>query len=338
MLGKLRDEKKRIKEINDRVVSALQQSGQCLHPDAPAQCSGDTIKAHSVSKSLLKKIADENSCVYHLSATPSSPTDRIHIQKRSISTTSTFRGFCSSHDNQLFLPVENNGLELTRRHTFLLAYRAISNTIYRRQRIRELKQDSVIVTDQGLDKAGHIWHDPLTFLPSDIIEDTHAKMQRAIQTNNYNRTCFFAIEFDIVPEILCCTTLGIPAAINGKPLQSKHFGIITLSVLPLNISKGVAIFAWYNNSIVNEKFIASLADLSKCSIPDTLVKFLFHHAKDIYFKPIWWDSLPHNAQKSLQERLFHNFRGHQNCPPDSKFDGNHYVNWKVTCIKTNLKL
>ncbi len=285
-------------------------------------------------KIITKKIADENSCVYHWSATPSSPDDKFKIQKRAIGSTSTFRGFCSSHDNQLFRPVENDGLELTRRHTFLLAYRAISNTIYRRQRIRELLQDSVIATDQGLDKAGHIWHDLLTYLPSDIIEDTHAKMQMAIQTKNYNRTCFFAIEFDIVPEILCCTTLGIPADINGE----FQVGIITLSVLPLNITKGVAIFAWYNHNIVNKNFIASFADLSKCSIPDTLVRFLFRSAKDIYFKPDWWDSLPHNAQKSLKERLLHNFRGHQNCPPDSEFDGNHYVKWKVTRIKTNLKL
>src|SRR5947209_2216175 len=81
----------------------------CLHPQAPAGCNGKIIRAHSIPKrSGLKRIA-KNGKVYSFSylVTASIRGENLYQPKQiGIEDASTFTGFCRSHDNKIFEPIE----------------------------------------------------------------------------------------------------------------------------------------------------------------------------------------------------------------------------------------
>jgi hypothetical protein len=79
---------------------------QCLHPEASYQeCSTRIIDAHTIQKSgPLKRIVDDTSHVLTFSRDSNGhfKTEKIGWQKAS-----TFKGFCSKHDKQMFSCIED---------------------------------------------------------------------------------------------------------------------------------------------------------------------------------------------------------------------------------------
>jgi hypothetical protein len=97
-----------------------------------ADCSSEFIKAHSVPKSSLKKIARDGR-VYSFIPDP------INIKKQDgilqpnlvgIKDASIFTGFCSVHDNELFAKVEDQTFIASPEQCFLLAYRAQARELF----------------------------------------------------------------------------------------------------------------------------------------------------------------------------------------------------------------
>ena len=110
----------------------IRRSQTCMHYDWQPCCS-DTIEAHSIQKnSALSSIA-ENGEVYAPSSVLSDlkkSGGRISFQRRKTKSFSTFRGFCSQHDNELFLAIDDHPLEPTAEQAFLYAYRSLCREIF----------------------------------------------------------------------------------------------------------------------------------------------------------------------------------------------------------------
>lgn len=313
---------------------------ECLHPEAPRHCNGNIVRAHTVQRNGALSLIAENGHVLTLGLDPDRANGRLVVaEKVGIRKASTFTGFCSTHDKQLFAPIEDNPLQLTRRHAFLLAYRCISRERFGKSRLAELGPKSV--------DAGTIPEDAAQFIQAgaDLAEKdlfVFNQMQEALIRDKYSRTQFYAIEFDSVPDIMCSGGTNVIYDFGGNfiqnmykdPLREKPFDIITLSLLPYGTGHGVAIFAWYGKSIVNEKFIKSLHTLPNLHIPNILVRFLFYNFENMYWSPAWWEDLPEKAQDNLLN-LF-KYRTFDPTPfYDLRPDGNKYVNWKIVGKRKN---
>lgn len=333
----------KIKEI---MQDARYNHGECLHPGAPVNCSGSIIKAHTVQKALLRHIADTDKQVYTPEVNLFSADAPIRIKNVSIRNASIFHGFCEAHDSELFQPIEVDSIELNREHAFLLAYRAQSLELFAKRKINEIdlskKLHGDIKDPINQQIAALIKYQQLG--ASIAIDDmaTHAKMKQAFLTNNYSDTNFYAITFDRIPDILSSGGISPICDIRGNYLQDlnqvKPLDGITLSLLPYGNGNGVAFFAWFGKSNVNEKFVKSIESLQELDISDAIVRFLFHHIENIFLKPSWWDKLKRRKQQYLLCRTL--FSLHPQTSPyfDMGPDGMNYVDWKVTGIKTSLGL
>lgn len=317
---------------------------ECLHPAAPQDCNGNIVRAHTVQRSGALSLIAEDGHVLTLGSDPDMANGRlVEAQRIGISRASTFTGFCATHDKQLFAPIEDHPLQLIRRHAFLLAYRCISREYFGKARGTELipVSEAAGTTSAALGKMEQI---ALDLAKKDLA--VFDEMGKGILRNKYSETRFYAIEFDSVPDILCSGTTNVIYDFAGNmiqnmykdPARAKPFDIITLSLLPFDTGHGVAVFAWYGKSSVNEKFIKSLHNLPKRDIPNILVRFLFYNFENIFWSPTWWDNLLEEAQNTLLDLW--EYRTFDPAPfYDLRPDGNRYVNWKVVGKrKTNLKL
>lgn len=65
-----------------------------------------------------------------------------------INSASTFTGFCSKHDTQLFAPLETEDFRSTFQQCFLLGYRAFAREVYTKKQVQ-----SSLLSDVGLIRA-----------------------------------------------------------------------------------------------------------------------------------------------------------------------------------------
>jgi hypothetical protein len=103
--------------------------GRCLDPEM--SCDGAAIRAHSVQKATAIDRIAENDHVYELQMKFVEGTPRCEFNLVGRNRASTFTGFCSSHDSELFRPIDTQPLSLVdKRQLFLIAYRSVSRELH----------------------------------------------------------------------------------------------------------------------------------------------------------------------------------------------------------------
>jgi len=118
----------------DRVLRECRVK-KCLHPNKQ-ECSSKIIKAHSIQNNkILNKLSSEGEVI--VATKTSSATGDFGSIGRKIAT--TFSGFCSKHDNQLFSPIENkNYIPGDLKQEFLFAYRSLSREMIVKEEAKNL--------------------------------------------------------------------------------------------------------------------------------------------------------------------------------------------------------
>ena len=307
---------------------------ECLHPEAPHNCKGGIVKAHTIQRSGgLSKIAEDR----HVLA-PDAYSDPTVMKTIGINRASTFTGFCMFHDDQLFAPIEKHTLQLNRRHAFLLAYRGITKELYLKKRVVEH-----VATDDAPYPSIWLDHQAGAKVALLDLQPIQQDMGNAIVTGSFRDTNYYAIEFDSVPDILCSGAVNIEYDFHAIRLQyltsSEPIEYTTFSLLPYGDGGGVAIFAWFGKSNVNKKFIRSISSLPVSDIPDAIVRFAFQHFENMFLAPNWWERLSDNVREALLKRYDSTFSIDGYTLIDLRPDGYNYVNWKVVGKpKTNVKL
>lgn len=303
---------------------------ECLHPEAPQRCRGNIVKAHTVQKSGgLTSIAEGGHVL-----TPDPYSDPTQMTKIGINKASTFTGFCEFHDDSLFAPIEKRPLQLTRRHAFLLAFRAISKELF-------LKRGTVEHEIADDSPFPHFWLNYQADAKRALrdLQPIYDEMGKAIANKRFRNTSFYTIEFDSIPQVLCTGAPNVEFDFHGNRIQlltryaPREY--ITLSMLPFDRNRSVAVFAWHGKSNANEKFIRSLSLLSKRDIPDAIVRFAFQSIENMFLAPPWWDNLPEPIKERLLARYDSSFWRDGSEFIDLRADGNHYVNWKVVGKRKN---
>lgn len=114
-------------------------TGSCLHPEAnDATCRGKgVIRSHSIQRGGgLSAIAEAG----HVLTSKSSSLQETERRKGKpalsrigLNRASTFPGFCSFHDAQLFRPIERGDIEVNPHTAFLFGYRAFCLELQRKR-------------------------------------------------------------------------------------------------------------------------------------------------------------------------------------------------------------
>ena len=106
----------------------------CMVPSTwRKDCVNTTSQSHTVPKSgSLRRIARDGhvySLILRLEA-QRKPEGKFVPRLLGINRASTFTGFCSKHDNNIFQPLEKSKFTGTQEQCFLLGYRALAREIY----------------------------------------------------------------------------------------------------------------------------------------------------------------------------------------------------------------
>lgn len=172
--GKAEKERVAPFEVVKHIKRATSFSDCLCPPGDKGACSGQIIKAHSLSKrAALEKIAE----LGHVTSFGKRMENlffknQLDFDKIGLREASTFTGFCGHHDNAIFAPLDNGDFLGTDEQTLLVAYRTTCREVYaksnavnmftgfdraddgvdlwRQMQIQEVLQGSRIANESGL--------------------------------------------------------------------------------------------------------------------------------------------------------------------------------------------
>lgn len=329
---------------------AFNRKRLCLHPDAPAGCSKKIIRAHTVQRrTSLHRIAEDGH-VLGLSTEPKvldRTQGKIGVRPIGINRASTFEGFCSYHDNITFSPVEDAPFTATDQQCFLLGYRAMCRELYQKQTVLDA-MEYVKTLDRGRSVPEQVyWQQFVQSLVRghsagycDLVALKH-EFDRILLSKTFSDVFYYVFFISGVPDVMATFGLTVQYDFEGNRLQVLSDVDTPLDALYVSIIAtepgGAIVLTWrdlHTNAVT--KFVESLAVIDNCDVPDAIVRLVFGHSENTFFRPAWWNSLPNDLQSALIDRI--TTRVDQFTPTAPTYlrrDGNHYVDWEITGRQTN---
>lgn len=102
---------------------------RCLDPSM--SCTKKAIRAHSVQNATAVSYIAEKNHVYEMKIEMKDERPVIEMKLIGRNDASTFRGLCADHDNDIFKPIDDRGLdERDREQLFLIAYRSVIRELH----------------------------------------------------------------------------------------------------------------------------------------------------------------------------------------------------------------
>jgi hypothetical protein len=342
----------KISEILEKEQKAFGKK-LCLHPKASnTGCDGGFVKAHTVQRMCLSKIAEKGH-VYAFTSDANifrSQAEKIHVlvpSKIGIKNASTFTGFCAKHDNEIFSPIEKHDFTCCPEHAFLLGYRSLCRELFAKKALLDM-QDLFSTMDRGKPLEIQI---PLQQFSSAIIAGAQAghndllkiktEYDRILEEKDFEKVRYYVLIFDSYPDVLCAGGFWPQYDFVGHKVQEPvapdsegmQFSLITTD------KGGAAVFTWFKNKGISEEFIKSFNSISDLDISHAILRFVFEYFENTYIRPSWWENLSEESRTKLHHRmamLDSLLTEHQpNCLID---DGLRVVNWRVVDRKMNFSI
>ncbi|RCK37156.1 hypothetical protein TH19_11455 [Thalassospira profundimaris] len=122
---------------------AFKQKKCCAHGVGLGPCEGGVIKAHTISCGPnLTKIAENGHVIqYRADIVDLKKNGRsLSAKKIGIKDASTFYGFCSKHDRELFSCIENEAFSGRQDQCLAVAYRTLSRELYGKDALAHLRE------------------------------------------------------------------------------------------------------------------------------------------------------------------------------------------------------
>jgi SEC-C motif len=339
MLNPWNAEQRMRKVFESKICSAPVE----LHQD----CSNEIVRAHTVQRSRNLTKIQRNGHVYSFVTSFDNLNRNNGVLRPTligVRKASTFNGFCSHHDAELFAPIEMEDFKCTSEQCFLLGFRALCREIYTKR-----AQNESIAIMREADKGQNIQRQ---LMVQAIAEAFQSGAQSAISDNlfhkgefdklllskNFDDVRFACFYFDRTPDVMCSFAFNPSHDFQGRELQDlsdldKRAKIIACSTIAFD-HLGALIFTWLNSSdSVAGPLIESLEKVPEARKADVLLQMLFEVSENLHLRPEWWEGL----SVTLQEQLIRRMNGsanpfieqHQNPFED---DGQSYVNWKVVKV------
>ena len=292
--------------------------GRCLHPAAGfGTCSHKIISAHAIQRrGGLSLIARQGHVYSHLSqgvhfhSSKWSPNSKPGSM--GIGNASTFRGFCSRHDDELFAPIEKDPFKGTAEQIALLGYRAICNELLAKEfnlcldnlardfdkgeptPYQQLHQHALTVRDLGVNKS------------IDEIRTLKSHYEEMLLEKNFNRLGYYVVSFHNTPEVMCSGIAQATHDFQGKKIDELGHLEIPANWLAFSLiatdDGGAAIFSWPTDHRQSYNALMTLNDLTDADQPHAIIRFTFEFFENTYFSPDWWDGLERQVQMELRVR------------------------------------
>lgn len=328
----------------DRIRAA--QVAECLHPRAPLECRGSIVKAHSIARSRHLKPIAKNDEVYVLNWHPVDyrragglPPPKL----TNIRSATTFQGFCSRHDKDLFSPIEDRSLLPDQEQLLLLAYRSLTKEIHaRREALMLYASLRKSITGPDLFARVARRRELDGFVESvrrggRDLEAAKRTLDDWLTEGRFEGLRSLVLFSDSLPDLACAAPVLPECTFNGEPLQDLGSdGLLDpmfFTMLPTSGGSVVA-FSWIDGAAAPALLADSLLRLPFAEIPDAVHRFVFEFFENRALRPQWWDSLPDSTRSALMERTRSGINPRLNREPSCLLaDGVQSASWVLDRIE-----
>jgi hypothetical protein len=221
---------------------------RCLEPQM--SCQNKAIRAHSIQNAKTLDLLVTSGHLIALRSRFSESGLQIDFQSVGRNEASTFTGFCSEHDRDIFAPIDKGTLDTTNReHRFLLAYRSVTFELHaiieKAAMIQKMYEARV---ERGWDPSSEL--SPAGRLAT--LDLLHAFVTWRYRADNFDVDFpsgdYSKIEHDVIvfEHQKPCIAVSSLFSIEGVAKHDDYVRI-ALNVLPVSHTKTVAIFSYHRD-------------------------------------------------------------------------------------------
>lgn len=331
---------------------------KCSAPETWHQsCRGPIIRAHTVQKQGGLRHIARSGRVYGFR------TGILNFLRRKgrsvprligLNEASTFTGFCSHRDNEIFRNIETRPFVATPEQCFQLDYRAACWELWAKEgqaAFFEFLRDN---RDRGLPRLvqealQQQWQTHQWGIRLGLRDVSWHKKRRdeLLLSRQFDPVRAYIIELAHPPPVMCSAHVEPEQDFSGKSLVDLS-DIATVAA-SIGISSfygghsGAVVLTWLEaNDSINIPFVQSLAGIPDQDLAAALLRLFFEMSENIYMAPDWWEQLPAKVQDALVDRM--EWSGDPNNPrkPGALLDdGVTFPPWSVLerrCVGFDLQL
>jgi len=312
-----------------------------LHPDTQ-HCRGQIIEAHSIQNSKSLDSISENGCVYRFCWDFKSLNNWIDNKtimptKTGKSRVSTFLGFCSYHDRELFREIDTKVIEPTQEQSILLSIRSMANELYTKSSVsgipaimKEIESGRNIIEQARIQEIATQFNTGTTWGLEDIGYH-YTNLFRIYNTKDYSRLNRLVIKLKENPEVVCSACFFPEFDMEGNILQNLDADNLELTTFEIlsNGDHGIVQLCWYDNFMSCKKLADSICDCD--DIPNAILKLVFTVSENHAFNISWFDNLSVLKKKGLMKLMMSNVLDDAKSNADKPLfiDKKKYVNWDI---------
>jgi len=328
----------------------------CMVPEKmKKECKKKIIKAHTISKSRNLKIIAENGHVLTFKTNSIfkllKNEGKFEVEKIGINNASIFKGFCSHHDKKLFSCLEDEDITFSPKQIFMIAYRSICNELFLKKAI--LNEYTFLLNNMRNKITLNFIEILKTYIKGiklsiddlNRIKKIYDKI--LLEEKGYNKINYYILKINKIPDVLVNGVWIPDKNFDGEKLidltdEKINFNSLNVSSIVIDNRKGAFIFAWIDSEkLITENiynFIKSFNKLDNKFKTNILLKFIFGHFENVYFRPSWWNSLTQEQKKLIKKDINFIYDDNSSYLFYKNLDKNYnnIFNFKILNIKTNI--
>lgn len=278
--------------LNEFYANLRIHASICLAPGL--SCSENPIKAHSIQNS---KVFDQLNFDGHLiglkikiskTHKPDISFDKIGRNKAS-----TFEGFCSRHDKELFEEIDDHQFDKNNvKQLFLLAYRSVCKELHASMsKAIKIQRAYLSKVDKGLIDGNSV--SPEGLFATQSLADAYetflykSELDDSLITGNYDKLFHHIFEIELDSPKLTCSQLFS----NDSVLYKDSVSRIIMNIFPVSKHQTLAIFS----SVEGEKHYVE-DYLYKCIQSSgylrnyEISKMIIRNSENFYISPLHFET------------------------------------------------
>lgn len=305
-----------------QALGSFKKTKKCSVPQSLLhECSRNVINAHTVSKSSSLKAISKDGHVLKISVkTKNNIPPEVIIEEVGINNASTFTGFCSTHDKQLFSSIEDEPFRAIPLHCFLVTYRGVSKELFSKsyaskvfEMMKTLDRGKSLYQQMAIQAASSSfgYNNDLTAGDLNYIK---SKLDNMLLSNDYCDLHYAVFTLDSPPPIMGSAIVGPTFDFNGQKAQNISSSPTDIpDYISINSfsseGKGYIVLSWLSeHSDTCNKLMKQFLD--KKLTADSLAAFILILIENFYISPAWWLSLDSETQNLIKNLYSQGIKTH----------------------------
>lgn len=283
-------------------------------------CGEKAIRSHTISNSNYLQLIAENGHVmsWKMEWWATETSDFLNLERVGVNEASTFPGFCSVHDGELFRPLDVEVFKSTREQLFLQAYRTDAREVHcKRRQVEMIPEAELVARLGGIPNPETYVSTPNAdfqrFLAELGLRDTeshHNRLEQLRKIKDYGRLehCVITLKGDH-PVIACAGAFYPESLPDGTELQNfkdveANLETIHFSILP-NQTGAYVVFSFLDTEGVSPRALVN-AILNHARPADLIAWMAFAYIENTFLRPSWWSGLRDEEKQAIRLAFEHN--------------------------------